>query len=495
MRAAQYVRMSTDHQQYSIENQIAAIAVYAARRGFDVVKTYSDPAKSGLDLAHRPGLRQLLQDVASHTQAFEMILVYDVSRWGRFQDADESAYWEFVCKIAGIRVHYCAESFLNDGSPFDSLLKTLKRTMAAEYSRELSAKVFAAQCRIAQRGYKLGGIAGYGLNRLLLDSKGQPKGILKLGEQKNLAAEKVTYIAGTDKEVQLVREIYRMFIDEDMTVAAIARDLNCRGILRDVPGPWMHRHVMTILSHPKYAGCIVFNQCSVKLRSKKVRNPRDQWIIRPASFEPIIRPERFEAARQKLDQRTISKSDEQILEELRSFAKTRGRLSVALVRTSECLPSPNAIRARFGSFTGAYRLIQYEPPRSLAWVERQKCLLDLRASIQNEFLAELSRVGVRVSKSRQIYKLHNYGDVVLKIARHVTLRNGGLRWDIQAPHKSRGCLCVAIRLNQENNVVKDYVLFDSLPEQTLFRFGEMNCQCSRVIATLRGTVEAITAEP
>jgi hypothetical protein len=69
------------------------------------------------------------------------ILVYDISRWGRFQDSDESAHYEYICKRARIAVHYCAEPFVNDGSLPSSLLKAIKRTMAAEYSRELSAKV------------------------------------------------------------------------------------------------------------------------------------------------------------------------------------------------------------------------------------------------------------------------------------------------------------------------------------------------------------------
>ncbi len=64
---------------------------------------------------------------------FNVILVYDISRWGRFQDADESAYYEFMCKEAGINVLYCAEQFENDGSLVSAILKNIKRVMAGEY--------------------------------------------------------------------------------------------------------------------------------------------------------------------------------------------------------------------------------------------------------------------------------------------------------------------------------------------------------------------------
>jgi DNA invertase Pin-like site-specific DNA recombinase len=72
---------------------------------------------------------------------FSALLVYDVSRWGRFQDVDESAYYEYVLKRAGIRVHYCAEQFENDGSMSSSVLKTLKRSMAAELMRNVAGAV------------------------------------------------------------------------------------------------------------------------------------------------------------------------------------------------------------------------------------------------------------------------------------------------------------------------------------------------------------------
>jgi DNA invertase Pin-like site-specific DNA recombinase len=139
MRAAQYVRMSTDHQRYSTENHAEAIRQYAERHAMTIVRTYADEGKSGLSLEGRDALKSLLADVAGGRADYEAILVYDVSRWGRFQDADESAAYEYQCRRAGIRVVYCAEQFENDGSPVATIIKGLKRAMAGEHSRELSA--------------------------------------------------------------------------------------------------------------------------------------------------------------------------------------------------------------------------------------------------------------------------------------------------------------------------------------------------------------------
>ena len=181
-RAAQYVRMSTEHQKYSTENQAEVIRQYAERRGLEIVRTYADEGKSGLRLDGRDALKQLIEDVQCGKADFGTILVYDVSRWGRFQDADESAYYEYICKRAGIGVQYCAEQFENDGSPVSTIVKGVKRAMAGEYSRELSAKVFTGQCRLIELGFRQGGPAGFGLRRMLVDQGGTQKGLLSRGE-------------------------------------------------------------------------------------------------------------------------------------------------------------------------------------------------------------------------------------------------------------------------------------------------------------------------
>jgi DNA invertase Pin-like site-specific DNA recombinase len=105
--------MSTDLQRYSIENQAAVIAAYASVNGLAIVRTYRDEGVSGLNIKHRVGLMQMLNDVQAGHANFGHILVYDVSRWGRFQDTDESAHYEYICKQAGIKVVYCAEQFGN----------------------------------------------------------------------------------------------------------------------------------------------------------------------------------------------------------------------------------------------------------------------------------------------------------------------------------------------------------------------------------------------
>ena len=140
-RAALYVRTATKHQQYSTDNQLDKIRDYASKRGIEIVKTYTDEGKSGLSIFGRAGLQKLLSDVESGRADFNLILVYDISRWGRFQDPEEGANYEYICKRAGIQVTYCAEQCGDDSASVSTIVRAIKRSMADEYKRELSVMI------------------------------------------------------------------------------------------------------------------------------------------------------------------------------------------------------------------------------------------------------------------------------------------------------------------------------------------------------------------
>jgi DNA invertase Pin-like site-specific DNA recombinase len=196
LKVAEYVRMSTDHQKYSIANQAAAIREYAENHGMDIVRTYGDDGKSGLEIGRRAGLKQLLDDVTNGRFEFSAILVFDISRWGRFQNSDEAAHYEYLCTKAGVRVIYCAEPFENDGTPLATIVKGVKRSMAAEYSRELSAKVFAGQCRLIRLGFHQGGTPGYGLRRALINEHREVKGLLSRGQERASRPTELSWFPG-----------------------------------------------------------------------------------------------------------------------------------------------------------------------------------------------------------------------------------------------------------------------------------------------------------
>jgi hypothetical protein len=237
---------------------------------------------------------------------------------GKVPSPDEAAHYEFLCKTAGVQVHYCAGHFSNDGNPSSLILKTLKRVMAAEYSRELSDKVFAGLTRVVQRGYRTGGLPGYGFRRMLVSSDGIAKQLLSSGERKSIATDRVILVPGPTHEVFWVREIYRLFTAERKTFAGIAAELERRGA-PFLPGKrWSDHAVKRVLTHPKYKGTMVYNRTTEKLCSKPRKVPESEWILVPNAIEPIIETRVFEAAQQTLLQKFWLRSDEDVLKRPRS---------------------------------------------------------------------------------------------------------------------------------------------------------------------------------
>jgi DNA invertase Pin-like site-specific DNA recombinase len=285
--------MSTDHQQYSLDNQADAIALYAAKHGFQVVKTYSDAARSGLRLQNRPGLKQLLKDVVAGTSEFRAILVYDVSRWGRFQDVDEAAHYEYLCKSAGVPIHYCAEPFSNDNSTAGLILKALKRTMAGEYSRELSAKVRAGLVRLAKLGYKQGGCPPYGMRRMLLDVHGKPKQLLAEGERKSLTTERVILVPGPENELSVVRRIFREYATEKRSLTSIAKRLNNEKVPFVQGGRWTTNTVSHALERPQYMGTHVWGRTTQFLSGPSKKTTAEHWGVCPNAFQRSLAPNCF----------------------------------------------------------------------------------------------------------------------------------------------------------------------------------------------------------
>ncbi|MBS0189668.1 MAG: recombinase family protein [Planctomycetes bacterium] len=469
--------MSTEHQQYSTENQRDAIAEYAKARGYEIVKTYADDGKSGLRIEGRESLRRMLDDVQSGHAEYKAILVYDVSRWGRFQDADESAYYEYACKRMGIHVEYCMEQFANDGSPVSTIIKGVKRAMAGEYSRELSNKVFKGQCRLIQLGYRQGGPAGYGLRRMLLDVTGAAKGLLKRGEQKSLQTDRVKLVPGPDDEIEVVRSIYDQFVKHNKTERTIAEALNSAGIASGCGRPWTRSMVHQILANEKYIGNNVYNRVSFKLKKKRVINPPDMWVRCDGAFGGIVDPESFFIARGIIQERNRHFTDDEMLARLRTLLAVHPELTGALIDETDGMPSSSVYRSRFGSLINAYRLAGYVPERNFEYIEINRHLNQTHPRLLGDMIQDLQTMGATVQKGEtsDVFVINGLYSASLYLARCKAAPNGSLRWRFRVPQQKNTDIHIVARMDADNELPTDYYLLPAIDlEMPEFRLTEFN---------------------
>jgi DNA invertase Pin-like site-specific DNA recombinase len=456
--------MSTEHQNYSIDNQREAIREFADSLGYDIVATYEDSGRSGLNLGGRAGLQRLLADVEGGRADFEVVVVYDVSRWGRFQNIDESASYEFRCDVAGVRIEYCAEQFANDGSIGSDVLKSIKRSMAAEHSRVLSVKVFAGQSRLSGLGYRQGGPPGFGLRRFLIDLHGTPKGELARNEHKSIQTDRVILVPGPKAEIEIVQSIYREFVDGERSEAEIARSLNQRNVVTDLGRPWTRGTIHQVLINEKYIGNNVWNRGSFKLKRRRVRNDPSIWIRADDVFEAIVDKAVFYRAQAIIQARSERLSDDEMLTLLADLARHHGSLSGLVIDEADGCPSSSAYQHRFGSLLRAYMLIGYTPARDYRYIETNRFLRSLYPNLISEIVSKIELTGGSVICDRvtDLLTINSEFTASLVIARCSKTAGGAFRWKVRFDTSLHPDITIAIRMEPNNRQVLDYYLLPRL---------------------------------
>lgn len=115
------------------------------------------PGDRGLTLKVGPAFTEMMDEWISKRDDFEYVLCLDVSRWGRFQDIDLSAQFSAICKTHKKQVIYTTIGKPKENDPFYPVYVQFERFRAAQYSRELSDKVWRGCVKIAEQGYWAGG--------------------------------------------------------------------------------------------------------------------------------------------------------------------------------------------------------------------------------------------------------------------------------------------------------------------------------------------------
>jgi hypothetical protein len=347
--------------------------------------------------------------------------------------------------------------------------------MAAEYSRELSVKVLAGQKRIACLGFKQGGVPGYGLRRMLVASDGTPKQLLANGERKSIATDRVTLVHGPDFEVEHVRAMYRMLISDRLSVPDIARELNKKGVKQagkgPVANPWSYATVYHVLTNPKYAGIHVFGRSTQKLCTRSVRLPKSEWIITPDAFEPIVDQETFDQAQRILQSRTVNKSNQELLCELRSLVAAEGQLTARLIDSSWEMASCSTYRHRFGSLQDAYKLIGYGRSESFRKYETRRRNQALRDELLQTIVALFPR-DIAIIRYGRIWRPRlrvKKGPMIsVVVARPVRMAGGALCWLADPPRHERRLVTLLARLNPHGPNFHDFHILPNIDRKNRF---------------------------
>jgi DNA invertase Pin-like site-specific DNA recombinase len=474
-QAALYLRMSTDMQAYSLANQAEVLVRYALDHAMDVIRTYADEGKSGLTFDGRRGLQQLMADVQDQPCPFSVLLTYDVSRWGRFQEADEGAYYEHLCRRSGVEVIYCAEAFSNDGTPMSAILKSLKRIMAAEYSRELSAKIIGAHHRLAALGYHQGGPVCFGLRRHVVSVDGTVHGVLKKGQMKPHHSDHIVILPGPAREVALIQRIFHAFVVLGQPEEAIVAHLNSKKSTWADGKPWTLFRVTRVLTQELYIGNRVY-ACTTKSLQQKTRTIAPEHRIRhDHAFAPMVPVEHFTGAAAIFRARRTFPDDAALVGLLQALHQRHGMISRTLIDGTPSMPSSSAYVWRFGGLLKAYQVAGLSAQRNHLFRPANRPLAFKTAAVLQTLMSAFGRDGSTVTCRGDILTVDQTWRISVKLVRSRPNLAGNPRWYFRPPRSDRSDFCLLVRLDDAGDTVIDFYVLPMVSLRGIVvRLGQVN---------------------
>lgn len=459
--AAQYIRMSTDNQDLSPEIQKGAIEAYATLHGLTVVQTYLDAGKSGLTLHKRPAMKRLLSEVTDERCPYSVVLVYDVSRWGRFQDTDASAYYEYHCRLHGIDVRYVQEPFSGTDSPLAALFKNMKRTMAAEYSRELSAKTSAGQTLAVRKGFHLGTRPCLGTSRIAVSKADGTERALAPTDHKAARTEHMRWVQGPDHEIETVKRIFDLYANTELSVvkvAALLRAENIRTRNGRLISEWM---LYSLLRSEAVLGNFVWGRAE----NKKPRALDDPRVRRDDGFmKPIVSRATFDAVQAKLARRTHAVlTKDTILQQLRSALRLHPEMMRCELKAHGCA-CRETYKKHFGSLKAAWEAAGATQvhPRAIEY-SSSTAATRIASALCQDICTRLNALGVdctyfgRPARSNQTLLLR--GKTILRVqAIWKRPRYDGEQWSIRKVYQRHFDWVLIVRISGDQTPVDAFLV-------------------------------------
>lgn len=354
---AYYRHSAQDRQENSVAIQQEQVQQWARENGVEIIHEFADRGKSGLTAEGRDGFNEMMEQWVKQRKDFDFILCLDVSRWGRFQDIDLSATYSAECKRHGKQVIYTTLGKPKQNDQLYQVYVQFERFRAAQYSKELSDKVFRGCVKIAQQGYWAGGKPPYGFHRLLLDEARKPVQVLETGQRKSIQNQRVTLARGDGQQVEVVQRIFRECTETLRSLRAIADGLNRDGIPSPGGGTWDGGKIRRILMNELYIGTLVYNKTSQKLKTPTRHNPKGEWIKTGDAFDPIVEQAVFDHAQRVLAQAALRYTPEFMLEQLDRLLREHEFLRPSLVKADAAAPSPSTYAKHFTSLDMAYQQV------------------------------------------------------------------------------------------------------------------------------------------
>ena len=309
--AAAYIRVSEDKEDNKVspEQQLNSIKYFINKNNWSMINEqgYMDISVSGGNMIDRPAFNQMLKDIEQYN--IKHVCFYDLTRYTRnifdFMDMTREL------QKKGVQLHSVSDNRLIDLQNWnsDALLSIILALFGHNERETIRSKVASNMEQLAKNGYSVGGPAPFGLKKVNVTTpEGKTRG---------------SYAYDAQEKVELVRLIYKWYIEDRMSDTEIVRKLNSEYLhmvdkenalkyrkdkyLNEVDAPvlWNKSKVTRILTNPLYTGYMVSRRRKRISKKKHVANDKENWIWsdnfingQGPDFDPIIPFETWEKAQE-----------------------------------------------------------------------------------------------------------------------------------------------------------------------------------------------------
>ena len=272
-----------------------------------------------------------LHEVACNGRDFDVILVWDQDRFGRF-DSMEAGYWIHPLRKAGVRLESVTEGPINWDDFTGRVMYSLKQEGKHQFLRDLSRNTSRGQISNAEKGRLCGQAAPYGYDRMLVDEAGKHRQRIRRGEKFSKPRGWRTTLVPSDDPVKVrtIKWLFTTYADTDTGLRSLADKLNKKGVPGPTGGPWYAASIKAMLENHNYTGTFTWakrregkyfsvaagtirerDRNEVKLspagKPLAVDNPKEAWMVTENAHEALIDMATFERVQTKLEERRRSK--------------------------------------------------------------------------------------------------------------------------------------------------------------------------------------------
>lgn len=268
-------------------------------------------------------------------------------------------------------------------------------------------------------------------------------------------------VPGPQTEINIVRRIFRSFVNEKKSRTQIAAELNAEKIRNSRGSHWTMLTIHNTLKNERYIGHSIYGRKSIKLGQKSVVNPPEMWIRHANVFKAIVSPKLFAKAQSIIAERRHRRSDQEMLDLLTALWRKKGHLSVNIITSAKNVPPVSNYTSRFGSLYNAYKRIGYQlDPRYDYMGSRSKVEIVIN-SVVDDVVSNIERLGGSVTYVAELHLLTVNAKVTVTIGVATCVSDGTIRarrWQLRRFKYEKADFSLVLKMDESNTNIQAYYL-------------------------------------